>query len=121
MTDEVKNSMSPRDPRYYEEQYPDRLGVPPASAADGIAFALEALMQKAFEQKMWDRHAKWESERKDPYFISAPVVTVGIRLIAPVKTRFDWMINGKRMKPQELNGIEDAYEEFMKKVEWEDE
>jgi hypothetical protein len=48
-------------------------------------------------------------------------VTVGIRLVQPIKTRFDWMIDGRRMKPQELNGIEDAYEEFMKKMEWEDE
>ena len=121
MTDEVKNSMSPRDPFYYEEQYPDRLGVPPASAADDIAFALEELMRKTFEQKIWDFNAKWERERDDPYLNFKNVITMGFMLYEPIKTKFDWMIDGRRMKPQELNGIEDAYEDFMKKMEWEDE
>ena len=122
MTDEVENSMSPRDPHYYEEHYPDRLGVPPASAADDIAFALDELMQKNIDRRTWVFRFPLEERPNDPYSIPVlPVMTRGIMLYEPVKTKFDWMIDGRRMKPQELNGIEDAYEDFMKKMEWDDE
>jgi hypothetical protein len=47
-------------------------------------------------------------------------IYVGISVIHYFK-RKDWMYDGSKMTPEELNQIEDAFENFINKVEWEDE
>ena len=122
MEDKFKKSMNTRDQDYYKAKYPDRLVAPPASAADDIAFALDELMQKNIDRKTWVFRFPLEERPNDSYSIIAlPVITMGIMLYEPRKSKIDWMINGSRRKPEELNGIEDAFEGFIKKLEWEDE
>ena len=119
MEDTYNNRMNPRDPYYYEASYQDRLGAPPESPADEVAFAIaEKLLQKELDQKMWDFQIQLEERRSHLDHLSP---TLGVMLFPNYRHKRDWMFDGFGMKPEELNAIEDAFEGFMEKVEWEDE
>lgn len=119
MQDLFNNQMNPRDPYYYELNYPERLGAPPESPADEVAFAIaEKLLQKELDQKMWDFQIQLDERRSHLIHVSP---TMGVILPRTSKHKRDWMFDGFGMKPEELTAIEDAFEGFMEKVEWEDE
>ena len=124
------NSMILRNLGYNKANYRDHLGAPPMSDADDVAFAIaEKLLQKEVDRKMWDFHNQLEKRRavhsSDHHLkkLCAQIFTAGIMVpeTFTYKHKSDWMINGSRRKPEELNGIEDAFEGFIKKLEWEDE
>ena len=121
MEDIYNNRMNPRDPYYYEARYPDRLHPPEESPADEIAFAIaEKLLQKDVNKTLWKFQASLDEKRSAPYF-NFGIPTLGLSMYRTIKCKSDWMADGFRMEPEELNEIEDAFEGFVSKVEWEDE
>jgi len=114
-------SESPRDPDYYERRYPDRLDPPPESAADEVAFAIaEKLLQKDLDRKMWNFQIQLDKRRSHLDMNLYPR-TMGVVMLHTFKHKQHWMLNGVRMKGEELNAIEDAFEGFIEKLEWENE
>jgi|688.fasta_scaffold1289391_1 hypothetical protein len=114
-------SNDPRDPDYYKGRYPDRLTPPVKSAADEVTFAVskELLKKDVGFFGLIDLSPSDQPPDKD-YFIKSPNIYVGMSNIRYFK-RKDWMLNGSKMTSEELNQIEDAFENFINEVEWEDE
>ena len=121
MEDIYNNRMNPRDPYYYELNYPERLGAPPESPADEVAFAIaEKLLQKDLDRKMWNFQIQLDKRRSHLDMNLYPR-TMGVVMLHTFKHKQHWMLNGVRMKGEELNAIEDAFEGFIEKLEWENE
>ena len=121
MPDFLNSRWNPRNPYYYEASYPDRLHPPEESPADEIAFSIaEKLLQKVVNKTLWRFQALLDEKRSAPHF-NLGLPTLGISMYRQIKCKNDWMFDGFVMKPEELNEIEDAFEGFVSKVEWEDE
>lgn len=113
-------STNPRDPDYYIDRYPDRLTPPAKSAADEVtvAVARELLKKDSGFSGIIDLSPSGQPPSPTNAFKVRPIF-VGISVIHHFK-RKDWMFDGSKMRPEELNQIEDSFESFIKDVEWED-
>ena len=113
-------STDPRDPDYYKGRYPDRLAPPAESAADEVTVAVSnELFKKAIGDRKFQFLWRTDPPPIPPDAFKVRPIYVGISSFRPIK-RKDWMFDGSKMKPEELSQIEDAFESFMRDVEWED-
>jgi hypothetical protein len=121
MDNSNSKSTNPRDPEYYKDRYPERLTPPVKSAADEVTVAVS--------KELWKKDGGFSgfidlsTPRQPPdkdYFIKPPIIYVGISISFRYFKRKDWMFDGSKMMPEELNQIEDAFESFINDVEWED-
>lgn len=118
MEDEFRNTTNPRDPNCYGPQHAARPGVPPANAADDIAFAILKLLR---EKPRWRFF-----QNRVPAFPRIHQFTPGVQGVIfanPPLPRFrsHWFLDGRQMNRGELNSIEVAFEGFINNLEWENE
>ena len=120
MDNSNSKSTNPRDPEYYKDRYPDRLTPPVKSAADEVTIAVSnELFKKAIGDGKFQFLIPADLPPIPPDALKVQPIYVGISSFRYIKRR-DWMFDGSKMKPEELSQIEDAFESFIKDVEWED-
>lgn len=112
MQDEFRNTTNPRDPDCYGAQRPARLGVPPANAADDIAFAILKLMQTKPRRRL--------NLFKNFHFFSDENVQ-GYFAHSPRSLWLPWFFDGHQMQRGDLEYIENTFERFVENLEWENE
>ena len=111
MQDEFRNTTNPRDPDCYGAKRPARPGVPPANAADDIAFAILKLMQTKPRRRLYlNKSSDFLYENIQGYFAHTPRYF-----------RLHWFFDGHQMQRGELGSIENAFEGFINNLEWENE
>jgi hypothetical protein len=118
MDNSNSKSTNPRDPEYYKDRYPDRLTPPVKSAADEVTVAVSKELLK--RESGFELLDLFRPSDQPPPVLNLRPIYVGISSFRYHK-RKDWMLNGSKMTPEELNQIEDAFENFINEVEWEDE
>ena len=120
MDNSNSKSTNPRDPEYYKDRYPDRLTPPVKTAADEVTFAVSnELFKKVIGNKKFEFFIPTDPRPIPPDVFKVRPIYVGISSFRLIK-RKDWMFDGSKMKSEELSQIEDAFESFIKDVEWED-
>ena len=117
MDNSNSKSTNPRDPEYYKDRYPDRLTPPVKSAADEVTVAVSKELLK--KDSGFSGFIDLSPSDQPPPLLNLRPIFVGISVIHHFK-RKDWMLNGSKMKPEELSQIEDTFESFIRDVEWED-
>ena len=113
MQDEFRNTTNPRDPDCYGAKRPARPGVPPANAADDIAFAILKLMQTKPRRRLYffkNESFHFSDENIHGYFARSPR-----------SFWLPWFFDGHQMQRGELGSIENAFEGFINNLEWENE
>ena len=117
MDDSNSKSTNPRDPEYYKDRYPDRLTPPVKTAADEVTVAVSKELLK--RESGFELLDVFRPSDQPPPVLNVRPIYVGISSSRLIK-RKDWMFDGSKMKSEELSQIEDAFESFIKDVEWED-
>ena len=110
-------STNPRNPDYYKDRYPDRLTPAIKTAADEITIAVSKELLK--KDAGFSGFIDLTPSDQPPAVFNVQPIYVGISSFRYIK-RKDWMFDGSKMTPEELNQIEDAFESFINDVEWAD-
>jgi hypothetical protein len=111
MQDEFRNTTNPRDPDCYGAPRPAHPRVPPANAADDIAFAILKLMQTKPRRRLYltiNHH--FSDENVQGFFAHSPR-----------SFWLPWFFDGHQMQRGALEYIENAFEGFVENLEWENE
>ena len=113
------DSINPENWYEPEARFPVCGGAPPESAADEVAFAiLEKLLQKDIDRNIQELRTQLKQLRRPPKRDDL-FVTMGVMFLPNYGYKEDWM--HEQMEPEASSAIEDAFEGFVNKVEWEDE
>lgn len=114
------DSINPENWYEQEARFPVRGGAPPESAADEVAFAIfEKLLLKDIDRNIQELRTQLAETRRPPKHDYFSLVTMGIVLTPTYVRKKDWMHDV--LEPEASSAIEDAFEGFIEKVEWEDE
>jgi hypothetical protein len=117
MDNSNSESTNPRNPDYYKDRYPDRLTPVVKTAADEITIAVsKELLSK---NSGYGKIDLFTPSDQPPAVFNVQPIYVGISSFRYLK-RKDWMFDGSKKTPEELNQIEDAFESFINDVEWAD-